>query len=357
MIGIKDIYNVISSTFPLYVPLFLGYGSVRWWKIFTPEQCIAINKLVAYFTLPFFTFEFASHVDPFAMNYQVIAADVLSKVIIVVILAFWAKCSSKGSYSWSITSFSLITLTNSLVVGVPMLHGMYGMMAEDLVVQLSVFQAIVWLTVLLFVLEVRKARSSVLSVMASSKDSQVVSVDVEKEAQGTESLSSEKPSICAILRVVFLKLAINPNSYASIVGVIWASLSNRWHFGMPSVMEGSITILSKAGGGMAMFSMGVFMSQQKKLIACGPSLAVFAMVLRFIAGPAAMAIASIVVGLRGTVLRIAIIQAAVPQSITSFIYAREYDLHAEVLSTAVIFGMLVSLPVLIAYYVILGLLN
>ncbi|CAN6447006.1 unnamed protein product [Victoria cruziana] len=310
MIGIRDIYNVISSTFPLYVPLSLGYASVRWWKLFTPEQCTAINKLVAYFTLPFFTFEFASHVDPFTTNYQVIAADVLSKL------------------------------------------------GEDLVVQLSVFQAIVWLTVLLFVLELRKARTSVLSVVAASKDSQVVSVDIDKDAQGTDTtLSNEKPSICAIMKVVFWKLALNPNSYASIVGIIWASISNRWHFGMPSLMEGSITILSKAGGGMAMFSMGLFMSQQKKVIACGPNLAAFSMILRFVAGPAAMAVAAIAVGLRGNVLRVAIIQAAVPQSITSFIYAVEYELHAEVLSTAVIFGMLVSLPVLIGYYVILGLFN
>lgn len=230
MIGIRDIYNVISSTFPLYVPLSLGYASVRWWKLFTPEQCTAINKLVAYFTLPFFTFEFASHVDPFTTNYQVIAADVLSKVIIVAILAFWATCSSKGSYSWSITNFSLITLTNSLVVGVPMLRGMYGKLGEDLVVQLSVFQAIVWLTVLLFVLELRKARTSVLSVVAASKDSQVVSVDIDKDAQGTDTtLSNEKPSICAIMKVVFWKLALNPNSYASIVGIIWASISNRYN--------------------------------------------------------------------------------------------------------------------------------
>lgn len=50
------------------------------------------------------------------------------------------------------------------------------------------------------------------------------------------------------------------------------------------------------------------MAMQDKLIACGPSLTVFGMVLRFIAGPAAMAIASIAVGLHGDVLRVAIIQ-------------------------------------------------
>ncbi|PKU60359.1 Putative auxin efflux carrier component 8 [Dendrobium catenatum] len=115
--------------------------------------------------------------------------------------------------------------------------------------------------------------------------------------------------------------------------------------------------MSKAGAGMAMFSMGLFMAQQEKIIACGPSLTIFALVLRFVAGPAAMAIGSIVMGLHGDILRVAIIQAAIPQSITSFIFAREYGLHAEVLSTAVIFGMLVALPILVAYYIILGFLN
>ncbi|KAJ6975277.1 PIN-like protein [Populus alba x Populus x berolinensis] len=155
------------------------------------------------------------------------------------------------------------------------------------------------------------------------------------------------------MKTVWVKLAMNPNSYACIIGLVWAFISNRWHFEMPAMMEGSILIMSKAGTGTAMFSMGIFMALQEKVISCGASLAVIGMILRFIAGPAAMAIGSIAVGLQGDVLRVAIIQAALPQSITSFIFAKEYGLHAEVLSTAVIFCMLASLPVLITYYAIL----
>lgn len=50
------------------------------------------------------------------------------------------------------------------------------------------------------------------------------------------------------------------------------------------------------------------MALQEKLIVCGTSLTVFGMVLRFIAGPAAMAIGCIAVGLHGDVLSVAIIQ-------------------------------------------------
>ncbi|KAK6136402.1 hypothetical protein DH2020_029859 [Rehmannia glutinosa] len=364
MIGLEDVWKVVVAIAPLYVALMLGYGSVKWWRMFTPEQCEAINRLVCYFTYPLFVFEFTAHVDPFKMNYRLMGADAMSKVIIVMVLGCWVKWSSKGSYCWSITSFSLSTLTNSLVVGVPLLKAMYGPMAVDLVVQSSVFQALVWLTILLFVLELRRTTSehyddiahhdnnmvvvppnttvnttaatattaTNANINASRDDLENQSSDI-KMSNGT-SRSSSRPSFWNLMKEVWLKLAINPNSYACILGITWAFLSNRWHFQMPDIVEGSILIMSRAGTGTAMFSMGLFMALQEKVISCGASLTIFGMALKFIAGPLAMALGSLAVGLHGDVLRVAIIQAALPQSITSFIFAKEYGLHADVLSTA-----------------------
>ncbi|KAJ0972597.1 hypothetical protein J5N97_020556 [Dioscorea zingiberensis] len=370
MIGLGDIYKVVVAMAPLYTALGLGYGSVRWWHIFTPEQCVAINRLVSFFTLPFFTFEFTLHADPFAFNYRFIAADVISKVVIVSTLFAWAKCSSKGSFAWSITTFSLSTLTNSLVVGVPLLNAMYGPSSQDLVVQSSIVQGIVWLVLLLFVLEYRKNKiglPTTASPSASGSVSHLSHVNVVSKEESsppkdatsdqntsTGQINESRASFWSLMRTVWLKLALNPNSYASIVGITWAFIANRWHFEMPPILDGSILIMSRAGTGMAMFSTGLFMALQEKLVASGPSLMMFGMVMKFIAGPAAMAIGAIAVGLHGDVLRVAIIQAALPQSIVSFIFARDYGLHADVLSTAVIFGMLASLPVLVAYYVLLG---
>ncbi|KAL2330193.1 hypothetical protein Fmac_017774 [Flemingia macrophylla] len=346
MIGWEDVYKVVVAVVPLYVALVLGYGSLKWWNIFTREQCDAINKLVCYFTFPLFTFEFTAHIDPFKMNYSFIAADTISKFIILVVLALWAKCTTKGSLCWFITSFSLCTLTNALVVGVPMVRPMYGALGEDLVVQSSVVQAIIWLTLLLFVLEFRrtgiegtttttmKPRSKATIVdNISNVTSDGVAIDVKEELVLEETVSSRLP-FCKLMKLVWLKLVTNPNSYCCVMGISWAFISNRLNLEMPSMVEGSIHIMSKAGIGTAMFSMGIFMALQENLIACGPTMTVFGLVLKFIAGPAAMAIGAIVVGLRGDVLRVAIIQAAVPQSITSFIYAKEYGLHPEVLSTA-----------------------
>lgn len=50
------------------------------------------------------------------------------------------------------------------------------------------------------------------------------------------------------------------------------------------------------------------MALQPKIIACGNSVAAFAMAVRFLTGPAVMAAASIAVGLRGVLLHVAIVQ-------------------------------------------------
>ncbi|KAD7478178.1 hypothetical protein E3N88_01314 [Mikania micrantha] len=108
---------------------------------------------------------------------------------------------------------------------------------------------------------------------------------------------------------------------------------------------------------------GTHMAEQGRLISCRISSLVLALFIKFFAGPLAMAIICFIVGLRGDVLRVAIIQvstdrlsanrncdfhhscackgliasvgaSALPKSMTSFMIAKEYGLHADVISTA-----------------------
>lgn len=182
-------------------------------------------------------------------------------------------------------------------------------------------------------------------------------------APATKAPSSRKPKempsssvmVKLILQMVGRKLLRNPNTYASLIGVIWSLVAFRFGIAMPMIISESLRILWQAGLGMAMFSLGLFMAIQPRLIACGAPLAIFAMAVRFLTGPAVMAASSIAVGLRGVKLHAAVVQAALPQGIVPFVFSREYDLHPDVLSTAVIFGMLVALPVTLLYYVLLGL--
>ncbi|KAL1531378.1 putative auxin efflux carrier component 1c [Salvia divinorum] len=562
MITLSDLYHVLTAVVPLYVAMILAYGSVKWWKIFTPDQCSGINRFVALFAVPLLSFHFISTNNPYAMNYRFIAADTLQKLIVLGVLGVWSRISARGSLEWSITLFSLSTLPNTLVMGIPLLKGMYGNDSGSLMVQIVVLQCIIWYTLMLFLFEYRGARMLIAeqfpdtagSIISFRVDTDIISLDgkepLQTEAEvghdgklhvtvrkstssrseirshGLNSMtprpsnltnaeiyslqSSRNPtprgssfnhtdfysmvngknvsprhsnlgfdeeagsrgypaptsagifspaakkkadigaggkdlhmfvwsssaspvseggihvfrggefgggtelSIGAhpkdyddfgrdgfgfgnkggegpvlsklgssstaelnpkalpvntkatampptsvmtrlILIMVWRKLIRNPNTYSSLIGLTWSLVSFKWDVEMPAIVAKSIAILSDAGLGMAMFSLGLFMALQPRIIACGKSVAAFSMAVRFLTGPAVMAAASIAVGLRGVLLHIAIVQASLPQGIVPFVFAKEYNVHPDILSTGVIFGMLIALPITLVYYILLGL--
>ncbi|CAO2191215.1 unnamed protein product [Urochloa humidicola] len=622
MITGKDIYAVLTAMVPLYVAMMLAYGSVRWWRIFTPDQCVGINRFVAVFAVPLLSFHFLSANDPYAMDFRFLAADTLQKLLALAALAVWSRLPSRAAggaprLDWSITLFSVTTLPNTLVMGIPLLSAMYGPYAGSLMVQVIVLQCIIWYTLLLFLFEYRAARMLITdqfpdtaSAIASVRvDPDVVSLDggrAEAEAEVAEdgrlhvtvrrssasrrslllmaagaaagtprpsnltgaeiysvsssrrgsafnhadflamvdgtpaasaaggrrgssfgevysihssrgptpresnfdehsaSARSSKPAAGAvpahdakelhmfvwgsgaspvsevsgrpvfagvnaggakeirmvvpadlpqnssaaakgsgkdgaavsatategeafrfsggktvedadagaaaggggappedvrllklgsssstgvkdveagggggggyadpgspqqmppagvmtrlILIMVWRKLIRNPNTYSSIIGLTWSLIAFRWHITMPAIVAKSISILSDTGLGMAMFSLGLFMALQPKLIACGWRDAGISTAVRFLVGPIVMAVASLAIGLRGSLLQVAIVQAALPQGIVPFVFAKEYNLHAAILSTMVIFGMMLALPITLLYYVFLELL-
>ncbi|KAI3973224.1 hypothetical protein MKX01_020293 [Papaver californicum] len=180
---------------------------------------------------------------------------------------------------------------------------MYGDNAVALVSQGYVIQQTVWSSVLMFLFELHKACES----------SKVVDADVVTDLEGNKQLvvvitTTTRPSFWYPVKIVLLKLARNPNTYAGIMGIAWAFISNRWHIEMPRIMDGSILIMQKAAIGCFMFTIGLVTALPEKVIACGTKLTVFGLVLRFFAGPAAMAVGCRAVGLHGDILHIAIIQ-------------------------------------------------
>ncbi|XP_021744573.1 probable auxin efflux carrier component 1b [Chenopodium quinoa] len=573
MISLQDLFNVLSNIVPLYVAMIVAYGSVKWWKIFTPDQCSGINRFVALFAVPLLSFHFISKNNPYAMNYRFIAADTLQKLIVLFVLFLWCMLSRRagsgggggagaGSLESSITLFSLSTLPNTLVMGIPLLKGMYGDSSGELIMQIVVLQCIIWYTILLVMFEFRSARLLISErfpdnselITSVKVDSDVVSLDgkegleteakigddgkihvkvrksmsfrsegfrvpsnltnvdiyslqsskrvssfneidtfysfvndnrkgggssssrslgvssfrnfgfdeekqcggggeyrkpstggifapveeptprkeemmnkgddsggrglhvfkgsdenyhvhegknanpkdydnygkdglevenkcgkngqevegpmlnhcsikVDKAEPKTAALCEPKPTSMPpatvmtklILIMVSRKLTRNPNTYASIIGLVWALISFRWQVEMPVIVANSVKILSDGGLGMAIFSLGLFMALQPKIIAGGHAMAAYAAVVRFFIGPAIMATASAIVGLKGVLLKVAILQATLPQAILPFVFAKEYNLHPEILSTAVIFGMLIALPISLVYYILLGL--
>jgi auxin efflux carrier family protein len=207
MITGRDIYDVLAAIVPLYVAMFLAYGSVRWWAIFTPDQCSGINRFVAVFAVPLLSFHFISSCDPYAMQYRFLAADSLQKLVILAALAVWHNVLSRyrrgaaaSSLDWTITLFSLSTLPNTLVMGIPLLRAMYGDFSGNLMVQIVVLQSVIWYTLMLFLFEYRGAKALIseqfppdvgASIASFRVDSDVVSLNGREALQADAEVGSD----------------------------------------------------------------------------------------------------------------------------------------------------------------------
>ncbi|CAN1231650.1 Auxin efflux carrier component 2 [Linum grandiflorum] len=199
MITWKDIYDVLAAIVPLYVAMMLAYGSVKWWKIFTPDQCSGINRFVAVFAVPLLSFHFISLNDPYAMDYRFIAADSLQKVVILAALFLWQAVSKGCTLEWVITIFSLATLPNTLVMGIPLLRAMYGDFSGNLMVQIVVLQSVIWYTLMLFMFEYRGAKLLISeqfpetagSITSFRVDSDVVSLNGREPLQADAEIGDD----------------------------------------------------------------------------------------------------------------------------------------------------------------------
>ncbi|ONK70578.1 uncharacterized protein A4U43_C05F35180 [Asparagus officinalis] len=325
MINGKDIYDVFAAIVPLYVAMILAYGSVKWWKIFSPDQCSGINRFVALFAVPLLSFHFISSNNPYAMNLRFIAADTLQKLTgsnKELHMFVWSSSASPGSEA------NLRNAVNRAA------SADFGALEANKVT----FQGL---------------NASSENASPARKAGELEIEDGFKSPIGKSPLPVGSPFMAQKKPQRGAAAAAPANGYSG--GPTPANASGeRWNIEMPTIIKGSISILSDAGLGMAMFSLGLFMALQPRIIACGKAIATFSMAVRFLTGPAVIAATSIAIGLRGVLLHVAIVQAALPQGIVPFVFAKEYNCHPDILSTAVIFGMLIALPITILYYVLLG---
>ncbi|KAL1291465.1 hypothetical protein HN51_059981 [Arachis hypogaea] len=368
MISLEDVYHVITATVPLYVTMILAYVSVKWWKIFTPEQCSGINKFVAKFSVPLLSFQVISSNNFYKMSLKLMYADFVQKLLAFLALTIIIKVSGRGGLKWIITGLSLSTLPNTLILGIPLMKAMYRDDAALLLPQIIVLQSLIWYNLLLFLHELDAAipartmpdtpppppPSQPIGETENSQELQPKEEEEEDE-EAAPAGRDRKKKIMLILMTVGRELITNPNTHATLIGLIWSCIHFRWEVNLPDVINQSITILSNGGLGMAAFSLGLFMASRSSIIACGPRMTMVALGLKFLAGPALMALASLMIGLKGTSLKVAIVQAALPQGIVPFVFAKEYNVNPSVLSTGVLLGMLVALPVALTYYLMLSL--
>ncbi|CAO2152440.1 unnamed protein product [Urochloa humidicola] len=418
MIPGTAVYHVVEAMAPLYTAAALGYASVRWLGTFSDEQCAGISRFVALYAIPALIFRTVAASDPYGMNGRFVAADTLQKAAILLPLHAWAlfasrchrrrgKEASSSPVKWAVTGFSAATMTSTIIMGVPLLGGMYGEASGGLVEQLVVMQVCVWYNVVLFAYEYVAAADGGRAKKVSPEEPPVELESMEvMGSDGADAMAVEvldvslpvpagQPTPSVTRHVVWTagkKLLKIPNTYASFLGLAWSLVAFKYGIKMPKncrrlslhhkyhgmwaqhvCFRHVLYITSDLGQFINLdlpedqdiyiyyvapelsFS-GTFIARQQRFVPCGYGVASLSMVLKFLVGPIIMLLASVAIGLRGTILRIAVVQAALPLAVSSFVYAEEYKVHADIMSTGVILiGTFISLPVTIVYFILLGL--
>lgn len=160
MLSFGDVFHVVLATVPLYVTMILAYVSVKWFKLFTPDQCSGINKFVAKFSVPLLSFQVVSSNNVYTMSLKLIYADLVQKFLaFIALIAIFKITNARAFLKSVITAFSLSTLPNTLILGIPLLRAMYK--DESVILaQIIVLQSVVWYNLLLFLYEFDAANNT-----------------------------------------------------------------------------------------------------------------------------------------------------------------------------------------------------
>ncbi|KAG6557668.1 hypothetical protein Mapa_000949 [Marchantia paleacea] len=413
--GLKgsEVMNLVNAIVPLYISIGLGYSLSKLKVLSYKVHYQGIVTFCFKVTTPPLVFQMVANNNPYLLNLRLIGADVLCKTIVLAALALSCVWRPTAQHvAWVSAYFNLATMSNTVLIGIPLLTALYPGTEKD-ITALVFLQCLIWFSVCIFILELHKVL--IENDSKQGNEDPVHDVDVEKEGgqsgsgrndvmnvehrngervvngiPAADDESAHKHTLdidlqtnshdkddardnalheARILRVskfhlvkrIMMTVAMNfvksPIVWSSIIGFTYALLNFRFNDGkpLPVIIKSSVQLLANCTLGMAMFMLGMHMAAQPTLISCGLHRALMGAVLRFFVSPAVMAVASIIVGLNGEIFRFAVMQAMIPQAITSFVFACNYHVHEDIFSTAVWFQTLIFFPFALALYTILNL--
>ncbi|KAG6557666.1 hypothetical protein Mapa_000947 [Marchantia paleacea] len=154
MLTWSGLWLLIQHIMPVYA-ILLGSYVLNKWDIILPEHEPGLGRWVSTLGVPLYTFHLLAFNDPYQMSFQIIGADVVQKVLALLLSCLWWKFSKSVNIDGVIAFFMLATLPNTVLIGEAFLKPLYGDGVQVPLVTVIFLQSLIWYNTCIFLYELR----------------------------------------------------------------------------------------------------------------------------------------------------------------------------------------------------------
>lgn len=213
--------DILSITGPIYLCIAAGYASV-YWQLFSSADMRVFGRFVIQIALPALLFNaLASRPLAEVANPAYLLAYGLGSLVLVAGAVVWARRVQGRGLTEATYGAMGMTCSNSGYVGYPVMLLTFGPLAGVILALNLIVENLLVIPTLLALADAGAHQGS-------------------------------RPSLAALLRQTFARLARNPMIIAIVAGFVFSMAG----WALPSVLSRTVTLFSAASGGLALFIIG-----------------------------------------------------------------------------------------------------
>jgi len=297
--------DIVNSLLVIFLVALLGMVS-RKTGVFAREHVKIISAFVYYFALPALFFVNISNTDLRAIDYRIAVGSVLPILVVLLVLYLCKLLKVVSRDNFILLSLSVCFGSNAFF-GVAFFETLYGGK---------------WLSVAVLMASVLGFTGIVLTLIYFEY--------ARKKDNGWS---------------FFLKIIRNPLIISLCLGVFCSLFQIRL-----AVISSALSMVGKTAGGLAIFSLGIFMYDNFSVQSLKKAL-VFS-IFRSVALPVSTCLILVGLGIDPELRRFLFLQSGIPAAISLAVFAERYEYKVAELTGVVIMTSMLSLVTLVLLFVI-----
>lgn len=370
-----QILPTVWAILALLVVLFCGIVA-RLTHIAKPEHIAPLNKFIFTFCLPCLIFKNVATRSFHTLNWHFVLMFLMVRGIAAVIAAVYTLIRRENMGDFA-EHYLAPTWIDVVTFGIPILTAMFGPSIGSIYPVLAAFSSFIFeLPIILISYQIFAAKQSLLKEAAKNKEEQESNDEpINVTSEETAKLTSEKTEPdeeitterllekgngssdvqinlpwSKIMKVAGVRLLKTPALLGMILGLIWSAIG--WT--IPTVLSTVLTNLGNCVTPVATFCVGIFITDGGPFKRVWHKTIIY-MVLKMVAMPLLAALCCVIVLPSATneasndVHVAGVVIASLPLAFPAFTFAKEFGHGEDVMATCIAVGIILILPVVIAW--------